>query len=310
MPSVGSRTRRIALLTGVVCSGALCAGLTGPARPAGAAASTATTATAARAAAPQRHIATYAYGSGTRQNLTAYWYTGVSSRRPVLVMVHGGYWIEGSKASWDSQARWWAAHGFAVVAMNYHYATQAHWATQRSDVLKALSWVHGHANALRANASKIVLIGSSAGGQMAVSVGAYGCGGCRVRGVVALSPVANPYSSWKIGHTQSGTKHKKLANAAVALAGCTPRKSHRTCWNRWVDMAARYHASSDDAPMLLYHSQHDLVPASESKGLASSLHKKGVPATLHVVSGKKHGGGILGLPGIRTQIRSWINTRV
>lgn len=309
MPSVGTHARGIALLTGVVCGAALCAGLAGPARPAGAAAAT-TTAVAKRPAAPQRHIGTYRYGSGARQNLTAYWYTGVPRGRPVLVMVHGGYWTGGSKAGWDGQARWWSAHGFAVVTMNYHYATQARWATQRSDVLKVLSWVHGHAKGLRANASKIVLMGSSAGGQMAVSVGAYGCGGCRVRGVVALSPVANPYSSWKIGHRQSGTKRKKLANAAVTLAGCKPRKSHRTCWNRWVDMAARYHAGSGDAPMLMYHSKKDLVPASESAGLASSLHAEGVRATVRVVPGHKHGGGILGLPGIRTEIRTWINGRV
>lgn len=304
MPTVGTFTGRLAL-TGVICSTAMCAGVTGAAD-----AAAGTSVAAPAAARLTGHIASYAYGSGTRQNLTAYWYTGTSAARPVIVMVHGGYWIEGSKAGWDGQARWWASKGFVVVAMNYHYATQARWSTQRSDVLKALTWVRGHAGTLRADAKRIVLLGASAGGQLAVSAGAYGCGGCRVRGVVALSPVANPYSSWSIGHTASSGSHKKLADAAVRLAGCTPRKSNKTCWNRWVDMAARYHASASDAPMLLYHSKNDLVPASQSQGLAGALHAEGVPATVRVIAGKKHGGGILGVTGVRSQIYSWIRSRV
>jgi acetyl esterase/lipase len=300
---VGTFTGRIAL-TGVICSSAICAGVAGTAN-----AAVAAPAAPAAVRAVKGHITSYDYGSGTRQNLTAYWYTGTATARPVIVMVHGGYWIEGSKSSWDSQARWWAGHGFAVVAMNYHYATQARWSAQRTDVSKALTWVRAHARGLNANTKKIILMGASAGGQMAVSAGAYGCGGCRVRGVVALSPVANPWSSWSIGHNASGSR-KKLANAAVTLAGCTPRKSNKACWNRWVDMAARYHASSDDAPMLIYHSQHDLVPASQSKGLASAMHAKGVGVTVRVVSGKKHGGGILGVSGVRSQIYTWIRTRV
>lgn len=290
MPTVGTHTR--IALTGVICSGAICAGLAAP----------------ASAAAATAHEASYAYGSGTRQNLTAYWYTGTAAR-PVILMIHGGYWVEGSKDSWKTQARWWSGKGFAVVAMNYHYATQAHWATQRTDVLKALTWIRDHAKGLNANTKKIVLMGSSAGGQLAVSTGAYGCGGCRVRGVVGLSPVANPYSSWKLGHASTSPTRKKLADTAVKLAACTPRKSNKPCWNRWVDMAARYHAGSNDAPMLLYHSKNDLVPASESQGLATSLHKKGVAATVRVVPGKKHGGGILGVSGVRTQVLNWIRSR-
>lgn len=297
MPTVGTFTGRIAL-TGVICSSAICAGP----------ATSALASTTARAAAVKGHVASYAYGSGARQKLTAYWYTGTATR-PVIVMIHGGYWVEGSRSSWDTQARWWAGHGFSVVTMNYHYATQAHWATQRSDVLKVLTWIRRHANGIRGNAKKIVLMGSSAGGQMAVTTGTYGCGGCRVRGVVALSPVANPYSSWKIGHNSSVSNRKKLATTAVRLAGCTPRRSHKTCWNRWIDMAARYRASSSDAPMLLYHSQHDLVPSSQSKGLASALHNKGVAATVRVVPGKKHGGGILGMTGVRSTVLGWIRAR-
>jgi len=288
---VGTITGRIAL-AGAICSGAICAGTAGPA-----------------AAAPAKgHVKSYAYGSGTRQNLTAYWYTGTGTH-PVVLMIHGGYWVEGSRSNWDSEARWWAARGFTVVAMDYHYATQARWATQRSDVLKALTWIRKHAKTISANAKKIVLLGSSAGGQLAVTTGTYGCGGCRVRGVVALSPVANPYSSWQLGHTSSTASRKKLARTAVQLAGCTPHRSNKPCWNRWVDMAARYRASANDAPVLLYHSKNDLVPASQSKGLASALHAKGVKATVRVVPGKKHGGAILKMTGVRTRVLSWVRAR-
>jgi len=62
--------------------------------------------------------------------------------------------------------------------------------------------------------------------------------------------------------------------------------------------------------MLLYHSANDLVPATESTSLASALRTTGVPATVRVVAGRKHGGGLLAVRGVRADVLAWIRTRV
>ncbi|MEI5099531.1 alpha/beta hydrolase [Streptomyces sp. PmtG] len=157
------------------------------------------------------------YGPHARQTVTVH---GAErpGERPALVVLHGGSWARDT--DWGGWSRWFAARGFTVYETDYRLSSDAVWSAQRADVLAALRWI---ARRQGPGAERPLLLGSSAGGHLALSVGAYGDGRAYARGVVALSPVASPYRAWRDG-TRPGAsaERRSLARAAKRLAGCDP----------------------------------------------------------------------------------------
>jgi acetyl esterase/lipase len=248
---------------------------------------------------------TYAYGPDPAQRLDAYFVPGLA--RPALVIVHGGYWYEEDKYGWATTARWYARHGFAVFAVDYRLDDRAGWTAQRTDVLSAVAWIRAHAAAVGADPYRIMLLGSSSGGQIAAAAGTYGAGGRLVRGVVALSPVASPYRAYVDGQRPgAGASQWKLRDNATLLARCSPERSDRSCRHRWSDAVVKNHASEGDAPMFLLHSQDDFVPAAHSAALCAALRAARVDCALGVVPGHGHGSALLRTPGVHTAILAWL----
>ncbi|MBC6463845.1 alpha/beta hydrolase, partial [Actinomadura sp. HBU206391] len=206
----------------------------------------------------------YSYGTHTRHQLTAYYYKR-STKQPAILLIHGGYWYEGDKSVWAPQARYFADNGYAVFAINYRLNTQAAWHAQRNDVYNAIQWIKSNATTFTLNPARIVLLGSSAGGHLATSVGVYSTGTKYAKAVVALSPVASPYHAYLDGQTATATDQKrKLRDTATLLARCTPDRNDTTCWKRWTDMVNFNHASTGDTPMYLIHSTGDFVPPTHA----------------------------------------------
>jgi acetyl esterase/lipase len=248
---------------------------------------------------------TYAYGTDPKQQLDAYYIPG--TKQPALVIIHGGYWYGGDKSDWNATAQWYAQRGYAVFSIGYRFNSQSGWTAQRTDALNALAWIKAHAAQFTTDPNRVLLLGSSAGGQIATAVGTYGTGKNYVRGVVALSPVASPYRAYNDGQLSGASASKqKLRDNSTLLTRCYPTKSDTTCWNRWIDAVVKTHASSGDAPMYLLHSQGDFVPSAHSADLCTALKAKNVSCTLTVVAGSGHASAILKTSGIHTKILTWL----
>ncbi|MDN3023045.1 alpha/beta hydrolase [Streptomyces sp. S.PB5] len=227
---------------------------------------------------------TIRYGGHERQTITVYGVPGA----PAVVILHGGYWAE--DADWSRTARWLAGQGFRVYETDYRLNTDARWPAQREDVRAALRWIGAH------SAGRPLLLGSSAGGQLALDAATYGAGRDLVRGVVALSPVASPYRAWVDGGRPGATaQQRRLRQEAQRLVGCDPDRTGPRCWARWSDLAAHTHASgADDAPMLLIHSQRDFVPPAHSDELAAEERRLGhKDITVRTPKGASHGGALM-----------------
>ncbi|MFD0552280.1 alpha/beta hydrolase [Streptomyces rectiviolaceus] len=244
---------------------------------------------------------TFSYGEHARQNITVHG----DGDDPALVILHGGSWVRDT--DWSGWARWFAARGFTVYDTDYRLASDAAWPAQRDDVLAALRWVK------RRSGSTPVVLGSSAGGHLAVSAGAYGAGRKRVRGVVALSPVASPYRAWQDGGMRAASPgQRKLRGTAELLAGCVPYQASGRCWKKWVDLVAKSHASGkDDAPLYLTHSAADFVPVAHSTDLALAQTRAGLKdATVRIEPGEAHGGELLKQPGAAQAVLRWLRQHV
>ncbi|HZE32463.1 MAG TPA: alpha/beta fold hydrolase [Actinoallomurus sp.] len=249
---------------------------------------------------------TYAYGTDPKQQLDAY-YTPTTTKQPALVIIHGGYWYEDDKSSWTATAQWYAERGYAVFSINYRLNTQSGWTAQRTDAINAIAWIKSHATQFTIDPKRVLILGSSAGGQIATAVGTYGTGTTYVRGIVALSPVASPYRAYNDGQAAGASASKqKLRDNSTLLARCHPTSSDTTCWKRWTDAVVKNHASSGDAPMYLLHSEGDFVPSTHSADLCTALKAKTVSCTLQVVPGSGHASAILKISGIHTKILTWL----
>lgn len=166
---------------------------------------------------------TYSYGTQKRQTIGAYRTAGTGIR-PVVMILHGGYWAQDS--DWSGWTRKLAARGFVVFDVDYRLNTDAHWQAQRTDALAALRWIRAQAVRFRADPQRIVLLGSSAGGQIAANTAEYTAGTAeRPAGVIALSPVADPYRAWRDGaRSGASAAQRRLRREAQKLAGCDPTK--------------------------------------------------------------------------------------
>lgn len=266
----------------------------------------------------------HAYGSAPRQQLVAYRDRSApreeSARRPGVIILHGGFWFHDRPSGWNAWAQRIADSGVAVFDVDYRRSIDAPWPAQRSDVLRALSWIRQRAGIFGVDPHRIVLLGSSAGGQLATSVGTYGAGRRHVAGVIGLSPVVDPYRAWRDGAGRTGERGRGLtvlrASAAV-LAGCEPRRGagegSERCRGVWRDMSAARHATgSEDAPMLLIHSRRDFVPVAHSEDLRGAERGRGMAAgdiTVVTVPGAVHGGALMTQPGVAPRVLDWIAER-
>ncbi|WP_241835861.1 MULTISPECIES: alpha/beta hydrolase [unclassified Streptomyces] len=261
--------------------------------------------------------ATQQYGTHPRQSLNITWNPSPAPR-PVVILITGGYWY--THASWGTWEKQFADQGFQVFAMKYRLNTDAAWPAQRDDVAGAVKWVRDNAEQYDADPDNILLVGSSAGGQMATDAATRGTNALGLKGIVALSPVASPYRAWQDGNTSTVDKIRKLRDNSTLLARCYPDPADNStanremgCWDTWRDMESKNAASKGDAPMLLVHSDGDFVPPAHSTELEAAAKAAGVPASdvsTRIVTGSTtHGVSLLSTPGMSETVVSWLKAR-
>lgn len=89
---------------------------------------------------------------------------------PVIVWVHGGGWIGGTRKDMREYLQILAGHGYTTVGVEYTHAPRRHHPHQARQVSAALAWLVEHAPALRIDPARIVLAGDSAGAQIAAQI--------------------------------------------------------------------------------------------------------------------------------------------
>lgn len=249
----------------------------------------------------------YAYGRHPHQRMDVWWHP-TGRPRPAIFLVHGGWWSGGSRLALTSLSRSYARLGYTVVNVDYRLSGVASWPAQRNDVITAIELVRKHARRFNTDANRYVVLGFSAGGHIAASVGTYGNGRPGLRGVVGISPVVSPLTAYSDGEDLFATaQQRRLRDAAVQLAGgCTPTE----CPDTWSSMEPAFHASPGDAPLFTAHSEREFVPPYQSELLKQALGEVGVPMTVKVVPGTGHSSAVYRHPGVSASVQAWIAARL
>jgi len=94
-----------------------------------------------------------------------------SGPRPVVMFIHGGGWVQGSKDNHLLKLLPYLARGMDGVNVEYRLASEAQAPAAVQDCRCALYWVARHAKDYGFDASKIVVTGESAGGHLALMTG-------------------------------------------------------------------------------------------------------------------------------------------
>lgn len=82
---------------------------------------------------------------------------------PVIVWVHGGGWIAGSKDQVASYCKILAAKGFSVIAIDYSIAPGKSYPTPLIQTNEALAYINKNSKRFHADSSRFVLAGDSGG---------------------------------------------------------------------------------------------------------------------------------------------------
>lgn len=89
---------------------------------------------------------------------------------PVIVWIHGGGYVAGSRNDVANYARLLAADGYAVVAVDYSLAPEHRYPLPVHQINRALAFLSAHADRLQLDMSRVVIAGDSAGAQLAAQL--------------------------------------------------------------------------------------------------------------------------------------------
>ena len=122
---------------------------------------------------------------------------------PVMIFVHGGGWVRGDKSSVNAKPAAFNAQGFVFVSVNYRLVPEVGIVQQVTDVARAVAWVKQNIHLYGGDASRLFLMGHSAGAHLVSLLGtdesylqAEGLGLADLAGIVSLDTQA--YDMFKL----------------------------------------------------------------------------------------------------------------
>jgi len=218
---------------------------------------------------------------------------------PLIVWIHGGGWVGGSKNSAPSAKEFLEA-GYAVASINYRFSNHAVYPAQIFDSKAAVRFLRANAKKYNIDPDHIGVWGASAGGHLVSLLGTTSdikelegdLGNLNVSSrVQAVVDVFGPADFMKYAE-HSGSNSVFGANSLLSklLGGPIPDNKEL------AKMASpALYCTKDDAPFLILQGDKDLlVPHQQSREFHDALKKAGVESTLIIVPGAGHDARVFG----------------
>ena len=227
-----------------------------------------------------RRTADVAYGQNTRQKVDVYQpLTTTASATdtalaPMVVFFYGGSWSSGDRADYRFVGEALASRGIVAVVADYRLSPEFRYPAFVQDSASAVRWAFDNASVYGADASRVFVMGHSAGGYNAAMLaldkrwlGAVGLAPARLAGWIGL---AGPYDFLPIGDKKTQVAFNWPETPA--------------------DSQPLFHASRASPPALLLAPVNDTVvsPTRSTVALADKLRAAGVPVESALFDGVSH----------------------
>jgi acetyl esterase len=208
-----------------------------------------------------------------------------------VLFIHGGGFWGGTLESRPALFAALADAGFPVVDVEYRISPPPRWSQAPGDALCALTWLEKNGPTYGIDASKIVVVGESAGGNLAL-VAAYSAGTAKVpsscggepappAAVVAISPTADLAGMW-----QDASLSLDGVVFPEAYVGGTPAQFP----DRYAQASPMWLIRKDVPPTLILAGAIDhLVHLERTTIVSDQLRSAGADSTLVVVPFADHG---------------------
>ncbi|MEM6722820.1 MAG: alpha/beta hydrolase [Bacteroidota bacterium] len=243
----------------------------------------------------QRHpFTTYAYADThrVRRKLDLYLPKNAEGPVPVILFIHGGGWIGGSRKHIQPAILNQVNRGYAIASLGYSLSLGAKWPTQILEIKAAIRWLKANAASLGLDQDRMLLWGTSAGGHLANMAGATN---------------ATPSYQGDLGNPDQDTR----VLGTISWFGISDfhQMGHNGFWTWGFDQAVHIllgssiykdrekaqsanpinYVSEQSSPFHLAHGDRDvLTNYHQSVLLYEALRAKGVEATCQILTGLPH----------------------
>lgn len=145
---------------------------------------------------------------------------------PVLVYIHGGYWMALDKSSTDCVAQGLVPHGVAVVNIDYTLMPAVRMDEVVRQCRQAVRWVNEHAGEHDLDSGRIWVAGHSAGGHLTAAIAAADwpgrpalAGGFAFSGLHDLEPIRRCYLNQTLGMSEDEAARNSPVNLPATPDG-------------------------------------------------------------------------------------------
>ncbi len=226
----------------------------------------------------------YNKGKGWDVKHDIYFNPTATKPTPVVFNIHGGGWNHGTKESQTGFGSWFKM-GFAVVNIEYRMYPQATAPAAVEDVRASILYTVQHAKELNIDPNKIVVMGGSAGGHLALLAGLlqndnkFDGDYKNVTGY-RIAAIIDKYGPTDLTNLQA-VKGKSVSNWLGAYLNDTKFKE---------SVSPISYVKKTSPPIYIVHGDSDpTVPYQQSVDLKKKLDEMGVKNEFKTILGGVHG---------------------
>ena len=185
-------------------------------------------------------------------------------RRPAIIIIHGGGWRTGNRTQHYALAQRLADLGYVCFTPEYRLSTEALYPTAVYDLKSVIRWVHAHAKNYDIDTTRIVVMGFSAGGQLAALLGTtianlkFEGETCRLNYSSNVQAIVDLDGTLSFVHPESGEgDDSKKTSAATYWFGYSKKENLKL----WEEASPLTHVSKLTPPTLFINSSVDRMHA-------------------------------------------------
>jgi acetyl esterase/lipase len=202
---------------------------------------------------------------------------------PLVICIHGGGWISGSKEDMRDVALRLAANGFAAACPNYRLAPLHPFPAAVDDIRSFVAAAKKNAAEWRIDPERIASLGNSAGGHLAAMAGLSPAPEARVSAVVDICGITD---------LTQPPQHFPVSWAFLEEFMGVPYEGNEELYRQASPL---YQITSEAPPFLVVHGEaDDIVSIKQSELLVAAFEEHGVKHEYHSLPNEMHSFSFLG----------------
>jgi len=210
---------------------------------------------------------------------------------PVVFWIHGGGWQAGDKSDVQVKPQAFMDRGFVFVSTNYRLLPQVEMETIVRDIARSIRWVHDHIAEYGGDPQRLLLMGHSAGAQLAALVctddrylKAEGLSLAIVRGCVPVD--GDTYDVPAI--IEMAETRRRVHGLPQAMYGHREKFGNDPAKHRDFSVVTHVARGKGIPPFLIMHVAEHPDTGAQAQRLANVLKGAGVPARVFAARDSTH----------------------